>query len=90
MRRWLNPQAHLRLLNQAILGLEIPQVNNIISEDFYNSTIRETDTNRHYDWCLEYSHLKDFLAPHLKPSDRILMVGCGNSSIEYPSHSFIL
>ena len=33
-----------------------------------------------YDWLLTYSQVRDSLFPYLKPTDRILIVGCGNST----------
>jgi SAM-dependent methyltransferase len=33
-----------------------------------------------YDWLLEFQHVEKELVPLLKPTDRILIVGCGNST----------
>lgn len=34
----------------------------------------------HYDWLIKYENLKEILNPLLWPSERILILGCGNSS----------
>lgn len=34
-----------------------------------------------YDWFKGYSTFKHLLRPHLKTQDRILVLGCGNSSM---------
>lgn len=33
-----------------------------------------------YDWLMEFQHVEKDLVPLLKPTDRILIVGCGNST----------
>lgn len=33
-----------------------------------------------YDWLVTYTQVKQLVLPQLRPSDRILVVGCGNSS----------
>ncbi len=33
-----------------------------------------------YDWLLTFSQLKNYIIPYVKPEDRILVVGCGNST----------
>lgn len=47
---------------------------------FYLYREAKNEDARHYDWIMEYSTYKTHLLPLLKPSDSILMVGCGNSS----------
>ena len=34
-----------------------------------------------YDWFKDYSTFKHLLQPHLKASDKILILGCGNSTM---------
>ena len=34
-----------------------------------------------YDWFKQYSEFRHLVLPHLKPSDRILVLGCGNSTM---------
>lgn len=34
-----------------------------------------------YDWFKDYSIFKHILQPHLKPADKILVLGCGNSTM---------
>ena len=34
-----------------------------------------------YDWLKGYSHFRHLCAPHMQPSDKILILGCGNSSL---------
>lgn len=38
-----------------------------------------------YDWLMKYDQLRDILKPHMLPTDRILILGCGNSSKCSPS-----
>lgn len=33
-----------------------------------------------YDWLIKYEALRELLLPLLRPADRILNLGCGNSS----------
>lgn len=56
-------------------------------EDESNSRFAKIDywnkrftTEESYDWLLEYDHVENDLSSLLKFSDRILIVGCGNSS----------
>ncbi len=37
-----------------------------------------------YDWLMTYDQLKELLRPHMLPTDRILILGCGNSSKPLP------
>ena len=37
-------------------------------------------TEEEYDWLLTYAQVRSSLVPHLKATDRILVVGCGNST----------
>lgn len=56
-------------------------------DDRLSRSFREAKNGevRHYDWILGYELLRPHLLPYLKASDEILMVGCGNSSILWPS-----
>ena len=36
-----------------------------------------------YDWFKGYKEFRHLVAPHLDPSSRILVLGCGNSSLTF-------
>ena len=36
-----------------------------------------------YEWCKSYADFRHLLAPHLAPGSRILILGCGNSSLAF-------
>ncbi|KAG2764060.1 hypothetical protein JG687_00003082 [Phytophthora cactorum] len=38
------------------------------------------DSEESYDWLARYENMAELLAKYVRPSDRILMVGCGNST----------
>ena len=38
------------------------------------------EAEEEYDWLCTYASIKDHIMPFLKPTDKILIVGCGNSS----------
>ena len=38
-------------------------------------------TEHAYEWFKGYGEFRHLLLPHLKPTDRILVLGCGNSSL---------
>jgi SAM-dependent methyltransferase len=46
-------------------------------QKYWEERFEEEDT---YDWLVKYSNIRDILAPVMKHSDRILVVGCGNST----------
>jgi len=39
------------------------------------------ESEEQYDWFKDLSHFRHLLLPHLRPSDRILVLGCGNSAM---------
>lgn len=43
-------------------------------------------TEEQYEWCKDYSHFSHFITPQLLLSDRILVLGCGNSSLTQELH----
>lgn len=47
---------------------------------------RFTDEQQ-YDWLKGYAHFRHLCLPHLKPSDKILILGCGNSSLTQDLYS---
>jgi EEF1A lysine methyltransferase 4 len=46
-------------------------------KEYWDERFTKEDT---YDWLLKFADVKTLLLPHLKESDRILIVGCGNST----------
>lgn len=45
-----------------------------------NSYNREPDP---FDWYQKYAGIRDCITQHVKPADKILNIGCGNSRIFY-------
>jgi len=37
-----------------------------------------------FDWYQKYKGIRDCLTSRIKPTDKILNIGCGNSSITFP------
>lgn len=48
---------------------------------YWNQRYSQEPDDARYDWFKDYSAIKLVLAPLLQHSDRILMLGCGNSSL---------
>jgi SAM-dependent methyltransferase len=46
-------------------------------QKYWEERFEEEDT---YDWLVKYSNIRNILAPVMKCTDRILVVGCGNST----------
>ena len=46
----------------------------------YNKHITLYRSKGYFDWYIGWKELKPFLTNIINPSDKILMVGCGNSS----------
>lgn len=46
-------------------------------QDYWDARFR---TEEQYDWLLTYAQVRTSLRAHLRSTDRILLVGCGNSS----------
>ena len=38
-------------------------------------------TEEHFEWCKSYGDFKNLMHEHVKKSDRILILGCGNSTL---------
>lgn len=39
------------------------------------------NTDSSFDWFKSYSQIEDLVQEFIKPDDRILMLGCGNSTL---------
>ena len=50
-------------------------------DERYTAERRLYGADFRHDWYFDYEQCKQTLAPHLRPTDRILVVGCGNSSL---------
>lgn len=59
--------------------MELPE-NNIIykKKEYWDERFEQEDA---YDWLVTFDQVKSGLVEHIKPSDRILMLGCGNSTL---------
>ena len=60
------------------LGSDVDDSNARFNKVYYwNERFAEEEK---YDWLMEYQHLSNELEPLLKKTDKILVVGCGNST----------
>ena len=59
--------------------MELPE-NNVIykKKEYWDERFEHEDA---YDWLVTFDQMKNSLLKHLKSSDRILMLGCGNSTL---------
>lgn len=46
-------------------------------ENYWNQRFTSEES---YDWLLTFPELKEFLVPYIQPDNKILVIGCGNSS----------
>ena len=60
------------------ISIEIRENEQYASVDYWNN--RYTSESE-YDWLGDYEVFKDLIHKHVKSSDKILMVGCGNSQL---------
>lgn len=49
-----------------------------LENDYWNTRF---EAEQQYDWFKDYSQFKHLLTPHIQPSNSILILGCGNSSL---------
>ena len=58
-----------------------PEQNSLYAEtSYWDARFSKEDS---YEWCKSYSEFKHLLAPFLKPSHAVLIIGCGNSSLPF-------
>eukprot|EP00123_Amoebidium_parasiticum_P020266 comp46423_c0_seq1/m.47574 comp46423_c0_seq1/g.47574 ORF comp46423_c0_seq1/g.47574 comp46423_c0_seq1/m.47574 type:complete len:250 (-) comp46423_c0_seq1:143-892(-) len=60
-------------------GGHLPAHNREYKEKAYWDSRFEKEAD--FDWFKPYDHFQHIIREHVKPTDRILMVGCGNSSL---------
>jgi len=68
------------MLHQMEQNDVIPVNNKSYSTKDYWEERYKKDTKT-YDWFKEWEDLKEILTKYIKPTDKILMVGCGNSTL---------
>ncbi|POM70084.1 S-adenosyl-L-methionine-dependent methyltransferase [Phytophthora palmivora] len=56
----------------------LPDKNRVYKEKGYWDS--RFDSEESYDWLARYENVAELLAKYVRLSDRILMVGCGNST----------
>lgn len=59
-------------------GVEVAESNSLFKLQSYWEKRFEKEES--YEWLASWRSLASLMRPHIKPSDRILIVGCGNSS----------
>lgn len=50
----------------------------------------KNEKGQSYDWLLKYPNIKTLLNPLIKPHDRILVLGCGNSSTPIIHNHYVI
>lgn len=59
--------------------MEIPQDNSVYKQqEYWNERF---DAEEQYDWLVDYSKIQSIIRQEIKTTDRILIVGCGNSTL---------
>ena len=59
-------------------GREPAKTEDYLLPEYWNTRFQEEEE---YDWFKGYSTFKHLLLPQLKKNDRVLVLGCGNSSL---------
>uniref|UniRef100_A0AC35F539 Methyltransferase type 11 domain-containing protein n=1 Tax=Panagrolaimus sp. PS1159 TaxID=55785 RepID=A0AC35F539_9BILA len=58
--------------------------NDYTSVDYWDSRFKDEES---YEWISNFEKFSDLIVKELKPSDRILHVGCGNSQLSFQLYS---
>lgn len=59
-------------------GTEPEKTAEYLEPEYWNRRFRTEET---YDWLKGYAEFRHLIRPHLSTGDKILVVGCGNSSL---------
>ncbi|KIJ55653.1 hypothetical protein M422DRAFT_151736 [Sphaerobolus stellatus SS14] len=51
------------------------------TRDYWDKRYTNENPDASFDWFKSYSQIEDFIKEFVKPGDRILMLGCGNSTL---------
>ncbi|KAM6160625.1 EEF1A lysine methyltransferase 4 [Erethizon dorsatum] len=63
---------------------ELPERNFEYREvQYWDQRYRGAADSAHYEWFGNFSSFRALLEPELRPEDRILVLGCGNSALSY-------
>ncbi|XP_059778041.1 EEF1A lysine methyltransferase 4 isoform X2 [Balaenoptera ricei] len=63
---------------------ELPEKNYEYREvQYWDQRYRGAADSPPYEWFGDFSSFRDLLEPELRPEDRILVLGCGNSALSY-------
>ncbi|XP_058920250.1 endothelin-converting enzyme 2 isoform X4 [Kogia breviceps] len=63
---------------------ELPEKNCGYREvQYWDQRYRGAADSAPYEWFGDFSSFRDLLEPELRPEDRILVLGCGNSALSY-------
>ncbi|XP_004640779.1 endothelin-converting enzyme 2 isoform X2 [Octodon degus] len=66
------------------LSPELPKRNFEYREvQYWDQRYRSAADSAHYEWFGNFSSFRALLEPELRPEDRILVLGCGNSALSY-------
>lgn len=59
--------------------MDLPKENSSYKlKEYWDTRFSKEET---FEWCKSYGNFKDLLCKHVRKSDRILMLGCGNSML---------
>lgn len=59
-------------------GLDLPESNSVFKlQSYWEERFKKEES---YEWLVSWATVSKQILPHLKPTDRILVVGCGNSA----------
>ena len=59
--------------------MDLPKENTSYKlKEYWDTRFSKEET---FEWCKSYGDFKDLLCKHVRKSDRILMLGCGNSML---------
>ncbi|XP_070262787.1 endothelin-converting enzyme 2 isoform X4 [Myotis yumanensis] len=63
---------------------ELPEQNSGYREvQYWDQRYRDAADSAPYEWFGDFSSFRALLEPELRPEDRILVLGCGNSALSY-------
>ena len=77
---WRSREPALNLLLLCAFNImDLPKENTSYKlKEYWDTRFSKEET---FEWCKSYGNFKDLLCKHVRKSDRILMLGCGNSML---------
>ncbi len=75
----LNCRANSAVLSRTLMSAPLPEHNNVYKEQSYWD--QRFGAEESYDWLSTFADIRVLLEPLIRPSHRILLIGCGNSTL---------